>query len=367
MKFFVAAIAVLAFLFCAGLLSVSSTGTTALPLPQYTITDLGSLGGLITNAASINNIGQIVGSSQSLKTDDVHAFLWQRGTMTDLGTLPGDQRSEAFSINDAGQIAGVSTRDGKSNHAVLWDHGHLSDLGLIGNDEARTGAVSRISNGGQMIVNIGILPDGSLGTALKALTRPSLEHHQVLLCTRSGVSHAQALGDEIVSAVAINDNRNVVGQRMVGSPYHLRAYLWKNGTMTDLGAFQPTGMNNNGQVVGLQISGHPFRATAVLWQNGIVTPLPSPDAQTLARAINDHGDVVGCALPPPSHNPFPDNAAVLLWSGGRCINLGQCLNPRSGWKLLDVAAINSRGQIIGYGRHNGKIAAFVMTPLTTSP
>jgi hypothetical protein len=43
-------------------------------------------------------------------------------------------------------------------------------------------------------------------------------------------------------------------------------------------------------------------------------------------------------------------------------DLSTLIPADSGWKLVDALAINNRGQIVGTGVHNGKQAAFLLTP-----
>ena len=69
------------------------------------MTDLGTLGGgQSTYVSDINNRGQIVGWSQTA-TGDQQAFLWDHGVMTDLGTFGGAD-SDAARIDDRGDIVG---------------------------------------------------------------------------------------------------------------------------------------------------------------------------------------------------------------------------------------------------------------------
>ncbi len=60
-----------------------------LPAPArsaiYTVTDLGTLGGNSSQAASINAGGQVTGQSFTSSLE-YHAFLYSGGTMIDLGT-----------------------------------------------------------------------------------------------------------------------------------------------------------------------------------------------------------------------------------------------------------------------------------------
>jgi probable HAF family extracellular repeat protein len=67
-------------------------------------------------AYGINNLGQVVGVCNN------RAALWNPdGTMVDLGTFPGCGASTAWSINDFGQIVGSSWGSwGDPSVAVLW-------------------------------------------------------------------------------------------------------------------------------------------------------------------------------------------------------------------------------------------------------
>jgi probable HAF family extracellular repeat protein len=85
-----------------------------------TTTELGTLGGFISDATDINNRGQIVGfSSFADYQHPFHAVLWHKDEMTDLGTLGGPS-SEALGINDAGHIVGASDTSTGELRAVLW-------------------------------------------------------------------------------------------------------------------------------------------------------------------------------------------------------------------------------------------------------
>ena len=53
---------------------------------QYTLTDLGTLGGTYSQAWGINNAGQVVGQA-NIPNEAEHAFLYSGSTMTDLVVL----------------------------------------------------------------------------------------------------------------------------------------------------------------------------------------------------------------------------------------------------------------------------------------
>jgi probable HAF family extracellular repeat protein len=87
------------------------------------MTDLGSLGGS-SQAYGINDRGDIVGES-SLCPDcrGAHAFLDRDGLMIDLNDVfspeSGWVLTQAADINDAGQIVGAGYKDGESRGFLL--------------------------------------------------------------------------------------------------------------------------------------------------------------------------------------------------------------------------------------------------------
>jgi probable HAF family extracellular repeat protein len=108
-----------------------------------------------TKANAINNLGQIVGSSEYWIPGDAvtRATMFDTsgaGNNIDLGTLGGSY-SNAFSINDAGMIVGQAATTSNQGHATLFDPtgaGNNIDLGTLGGLQS---AAFNVNNHGQIV------------------------------------------------------------------------------------------------------------------------------------------------------------------------------------------------------------------------
>ena len=96
--------------------------------------DIGTLGGTCASTASINNRGQVAGTSNLLGDEILHPFLWEPGKLQDLGTF-GGTFGVANWLNDAGEVTGVaSTLGDQEFHGFFWKDGVLTDIGTINED-----------------------------------------------------------------------------------------------------------------------------------------------------------------------------------------------------------------------------------------
>ena len=85
--------------------------------------------------------------------------------------------------------------------------------------------------------------------------------------------------------------------------------------------------------------------------------LLSRGTYSIAFAVNDSGTVVGYA------NTFTNAAHAIIWTAaGGMEDLNALIAADSGWVLINANAINSSGQITGYGTKNGHNRAFLLTP-----
>ena len=132
------------------------------------IIDLGSLGGAANIASSINNRGEVVGTSPSPKDGTIHAFLWTSHTgMLDYGAFPGAVATVpgcCHTINDRGEIVGFAFLPGGDMRALIWQGREPKDLNDFVRDPspfAQLLAAYSISDAGQ-IIGIGVTTTGDV-------------------------------------------------------------------------------------------------------------------------------------------------------------------------------------------------------------
>lgn len=317
---------------------------------NYNVTDLGSLGGDVSGAFAINNLGQLVGSSQTIPGGSTvaNAFLYSSGTLADLGTLAGGSgTSTAQGINDSGQIVGYSDN---GPHAFFYSNGTMNDLGTLG------GAAS---------YGLGI--DSAGRSVGYSLTSAGVYHAFATTAGETAMTAADdigTLGGANSLATAISPTTvQVVGFSQPAGSASFHAFIYSNGSFTDLGTLPggssslAYGANDSGQVVGNATdsggSSHAFLYSA---GTGMIDLGTLGGSTSMAQGINKYGEVVG-------DSKTAGNAATagFLYSSGQMTDLNTRLFT-PGFTVIDAYAINDQGQIAAIGLHNGLTRALLLDP-----
>jgi len=233
-----------------------------------------------SRANSINGFNQVVGfSGPALDTPKSRAFFWSKSTgMIDLGTL-GGAYAQAFAINDSGFITGnsqvrPSATDAGAVHAFLSPSPlsagaiGMRDLGTLGGNSSYGMAI----NSNNHVVGYSTINrvDSRVhafwfdGTGMKDLgslapNSSKLEDQSVALGVNSS---DRVVGYTYLPAISANTDPAV---QPGTSPVRQVAFVWSQGTMTDLNKLIGTAaetyhlnsamaINDNGQIVATALS-----------------------------------------------------------------------------------------------------------------
>ena len=396
---------------------------------RYKVIDIGTLGGPAAyeqgngpgTSQTLNNAGVVAGTADTSTLDPTcgnpdcfvsHAFRWQDGVLTDLGTLPGGNFSGANAINARGWIAGFSTNGeidpvtgGQAGHAVLWKDDGIHDLGTLGTGVESAG--NYINNSGEIVgvstvdttvdpfAFIGLGPfsspthafiwkDGVMrdlgtlggpdsfiaglcddqraelvaGTSFTSLTPNSttgVPTADPFLWKNGTMTDLGTLGGTLGSAQCANNRGQVTGQSNLAGDSVSHPFFWDRGVMTDIGTFGgdngfPTWINHFGEVVGRADLPDGLHH-AFLYRDGIRTDLGTLGGNSTAFQINSRHQIVGASRLNPT-----TNHAFLWENGGPMIDLNTLVaaNP-SGLTLVCAFNINGRGEITGLGAPPGVV------------
>ena len=320
----------------------------------WSITDLGTFGGITSMATAINNLGQVVGTAQTTPTivDPLtgdqfsfsHAFISapNGGALTDLGQL-GEIGSIALGVNDAGRVVGTSPLFGDTPAGfVTGPNG--TGLVPLGGSESTAGfkVPTAINNLGQVVGG-----DGASSYPFMTGTNAT-----GFVAIGAGEPAPLPWGDP----VAINDS----GQVALSA-----GYLWTQaGGAQALGAdvFAATDINAAGQIVGSSLSGGGFISGP---DGGALQFLATLGGGfSMPVSLNNLGQVVGLSETADGQQ----HAFVTAALGGAMTDLE--LLPEiaaAGWSGLVAAAINDMGQIAGTGFIGGHQRAFLLSPTPPIP
>lgn len=316
---------------------------------EYTLTDLGTLGGEASNANAINATGQIVGTAENGTLGVLRAFLWESGVIFDLGVLGGEHSSFGLSINNAGAAAGSSGSKGAifALNAVPQQVNHP-----FGGWTTATG----INASGRVC--------GTYTTSFNGVPYDS---------TFAGSGNVYGTfgfqpGRNVI-AKGINDLGIVVGTAQVAGTNVYEAFRIASGTVTALPGFGgpkacANAINANSDIAGYSdVLGSAFhRAFLYRADTGTTINLGTLARQSEAMALNSHRVAVGCS--------FDTNGVsrAVRFANGGVADLNRLVKPGSGWLLTIANGINDSGWIVGTGTNpSGKTRGFLLRPDLARP
>lgn len=311
-------------------------------------------------------------------------LLWDDGEVHEIA--PGTN-GIPHALNAWGEVTGALAAPPGSSTAFRWRAGRLEtvpDSGaadvnelaqVLRADRRPGGGVDLVVDGpfGETLVPVPDRPDSvnpvavtNDGRVTGNLVDPEVYRSTAFTWDRRhGTTLIEAPGLSATTASASSDAGHVIG-RATTVEGDERAFIWKDGELTDLGslyggyttvvrgvttpadfAYNASNrkvLNVRGQVVGTSIREDPWSQRGFIWDDGVMTDLGDLRggcARVIPTAINNWGQVVGTC----EQGSAP---LTFLWQDGEMRELGS---------IVDVGfpvGINDRGQIITLGVAGGE-------------
>jgi uncharacterized membrane protein len=314
---------------------------------QYDVTPLPFIPFSNTGGEALSNNGVVAGGIAN-SDGSVSLAEWSKGVLTNLGVPPGLPSKEfntprVFGINDCGAVVGtVHTSAGDlPSRWFIYDRGRFTVLPLADPTDLG-GAAIGINNGGEVVGYDHTSSNRVIGWLWSNGAYSSLPV--------SGTSTA-ALGINSTGTIIGNRRLRLIRRLLAGQLRSTgeRGYVLSHGTTQYLNGFVYA-INDLGEAAGGSISDG--EAMAAVFKNGIATVILSlPSA---AVGINSAASVVGW------YQPAGYNRRHLFrWSA----DLGAFDLTPDGYCFAQAAAINDRGDILGFGETvSGKSQYFLLTP-----
>jgi probable HAF family extracellular repeat protein len=329
-----------------GFLSVAASADV-----QYTVTPITGLGGVGTVGTGLNDQGQVVGYS-GLSDGSTHAFLFD-GQIHDLGTF-GGANSYAYGINNFGDMAifnivknpdNTYTRTGfRYESGVAHSLGPIDDNIYVNN--ARQYAYEQVVNGEShaFLYSNGVAQDlssygnnhttFSWGISDAGDVIVESEPQWLIYRDNSVTNIADPAATRFTIARAVNSAGDVAGVHGVAVGTRERAFVYHNGTYTDL-------------------------------------PLLAAGSGNEAYGIGSNGWVLGEADLPAEGGGWYLEASI--FHDGQVFDLNSLISPSDAQKyhLTEGIAMNSSGQILvdngalPFGSDSSE--AFLLTPISATP
>jgi len=300
-----------------------------------------------TGGEALNNNGVVVGGIAN-PDGSVSLAEWSKGVLTNLGVPPGLPSHDfniprVFGINDCGAVVGtIHTSAGDiPSRWFIYDSGRFTVLPLADPTDLG-GAAIGINNRGEVVGYDHTSSNSVIGW----------------LWSDGAYSRLPVSGSSN-TALGINSSGTIIGNRRFRLIRRLltgqlsfkgeRGYVVSHGTTQYLTGFVYA-INELGEAAGGSVCDGQTMAT--VFKNGIATVILS--LPSFAVGINSAASVVG------SYQPAGYSRKHLFsWSA----HAGAFDLTPDGYHYAEAAAINNRGDILGFGEtESGKSEYFLLTP-----
>jgi uncharacterized membrane protein len=320
---------------------------TLIAAERYDVTPLPLLPFSDTGGEALSNTGVVAGGIAN-SDGSVSLAEWHEGVVTNLGIPPGlpsrdFSRLRVYGINSAGTIVGtIHTSTGEMpSRAFVYLRGGFNVLPLVDSTDLG-GAAIGVNNSGEVVGFDRLSGRNEIGWRWV-----------------NGAYSSLPISGTDTAALGVNSSGTIIGNRTLSIFRRLldghiccsgqRGYVLSHGTTQYLSGFVYA-INDLGEAAGGSTAGADTLAT--VYRGGIATVIVGLPSS--AVGINSSGQVIGSFQPAGN-----DRRHVFVWSA----DSGAFDVTPDGYRSAEAAAINNRGEVLGYGETiGGKSQYFLLTP-----
>jgi uncharacterized membrane protein len=344
---------------------------------EYTVTDLGTLGGDYSIATSVNNAGQVVGNSPTNvltpndDEPDVYPFIYSNGAMNAIITSDEWLQNYALAINNSGTVVGryQSQAQDFSMNAFQWN-GAFQDLA-----PENQSCAAAINDNGVSVGTNGLLQNPGYNPACSDFTA---EVAIGVIFKDGNIINIPTGKYLAVNPLGINNSEQIAALCITANVAYLGCIV-ANGTQQLLQPVQvfsgevrayPAAINASGDTCGMSYTGNfiTLTATVATYWNGLVpTSLGNPPGSKNSQCLgmDDYGNGVGNAIAKTG-----SQIGVLYdpVSGPRDLNklIAEFFHKGHAFLITNAVSISDTGFIAAQCQYeNGNNDACLLTPNPT--
>lgn len=325
---------------CFCIFAVSAAASLCHAVDNYTMTDLGLMGGSFSmhtgGTTGVASCGVFDSGGSN------HGFVWTTSGIQDVGTL-GGAWSAAYGVIGAGHSVGQSETASGEFHAFYNNTFSMTDLSFLGANSAAFGINNALHIVGQ---------------------HTSGGQNRAFLATTSALITDLGFGESDDNALAINSVGNVVGYGTTGGVNH--AWFW-NGSLQDIGTLvaggtsAARGISSNNYVTGVA-QGVSGQDNGFVWDGTTMSALLplTGDVTSGSYSVNNFAQCVGYSIDSSS------NQHGALWESGVGYDINSLIvGPTGGLNVIEGRGINGFHGIYATARDaNGAYHAVILNATT---
>ena len=299
-----------------------------------------------SDAIAINNRGEVVGNVWL--PGHIAGYIWshEKGIQL-LPSSPFHPSTQAHDINEFGDVVGWSRDEHDKAMATIWENGNKPN--------------QLLTLGGNVGISFG------LNDKRDAVGHSFASEFSYRFQATVWIENELPINpdpDNIIRSMAIDINNAGVTLGYIWRGSRPQAFTWSvaNGyssiSAPNSDYLRPYAINESGWFTGSTIGAGASTQPALVDPHGNVQLIAPDKNHAAGKGINDYNTIVGDSW------IYSSDTHAMIWDeqyGMRDLN--DLIESDLGWLLTSALDINNSGQIVGRGIYEGRIRAFILTPI----